>query len=918
MSSATQTRPRGRFKSVSRRFNGAMLAVVSLLLFCFAAAAVLFTINQAERELEQKLTNSINVAKTSLGQALWNLDDTIVTDFISSVFLDESIVYVGVHWGGEPVAEKKRDSVKSLTLKEIEKSDQLIAKIAEIQFDGKPVGSFVVAVSRESIRERIILSALAILALAVSVLCGVWLTAYLVSRKYISQPLLQLQQNANKMAKGDLEVQIEMNRQDEFGLLAQNFDAMRGSIKTLIGELRESNRTLEQRVEQRTSDVANAMQAAEQARHRLVDAIESISEGFAYWDADNRLVISNNRYKGLMAPEIAQIIEPGVSFERIVRTIAERRLVGEAETIDNPEDWINERLERHRNPSDPIVRQQPDGRWIQINERRTDDGGYVGVWTDITDLKAHESELERARDSALQANQAKSRFLAAMSHELRTPLNAIIGLSEVLVRHGDRVSADKRSESLTRVLNAGRHLLDLINEVLDLSKIEAGKMELMIETVEVPSLIDEIVNTTRPLADRNNNELVVEIAGDVVAVRADPMRVRQILLNLMSNACKFTSDGRVTLQVSTPKTTEVPYVSFAVTDTGIGMRPEQLGKLFGEFMQADATTTRQFGGTGLGLAISRRLGRMMDGDITVVSESGKGSTFTATLPASTGLLQPSAELTASDGAPSPAKSTTNTLRAENTLLVIDDDATARNLLAQHLRSMGFKVEMANGGQEGLDRARSLRPIAITLDVIMPDMDGWSVLAALKADPELRDIPVIMASVDDNREKGFALGAAGYLVKPVDPERLNQLLAAHRNDGRLPVVLVVDNDDAYLDTMRASLRPLGYQVDIADSGHKAVGILAQRSPDVIVLDLMMPEMDGFDFVAILQRHPSWRDIPVVLVTAKDLMPEERQKLNSGVDEIVRKSGSGSDISQRVDRLLQSAFGLSPDPSKEAAE
>ncbi|MGI9353930.1 MAG: response regulator [Rhizobiaceae bacterium] len=906
------------FKSVGRRFNKAMLLVVSLVLLCFAAAAIAINFQQAERELDQKLTNAINVAKTSLAQALWNLDDKIVQDFIASIFLDESFEYVGVHWGGQVTGERKRGTAADLTLKQVKASKTLLLRSAEVQFEGRPVGDFVVAVTRKSIYEKITLQALGVLMLAISVLAAVWLTSYLLSRRYITQPLVQLQQSAGRIAQGELDVPIEVNRRDEFGQLAQNFDAMRGSINTLVGELREANRSLEQRVEERTAE-------AVEARGQLVQALESITEGFALYGQDDRLVISNSRYAELMVPEAAALVAPGVPFETVARKAGEVGIRASGQAADTINEWMKDRLERHCNPVGPIIRLQPDGRWIRINERRTDDGSFVGVWTDITDLKKNEEELEEARDNALQANQAKSHFLATMSHELRTPLNAIIGLSEMLVQHGDRVAEDKRSESLTRVLNAGKHLLSLINEVLDLSKIEAGKMDFVSETIEVPSLIEDIVSTTRSLAEKNGNELIIEVPPAIGMVQADPMRVRQILLNLMSNACKFTSNGRVVLKVFEEVEGGLPMVSFAISDTGIGLTPEQLGKLFEEFIQADATTTRQFGGTGLGLAISRRLCRMMHGDITVKSVHGKGSTFTATLPAARAgdIRKPETNppvVVSSPDAPQIVRAALpeEQLPSGSVVLVIDDDLTARELVARHLRSLGFKVEMANGGHEGLERARAIRPNAITLDVMMPDLDGWSVLQELKDDPELADIPVIVASVDDSREKGFAMGAAGYLVKPIDPAKLGDVLRPYQVDGRQPQVLLVDDDVDYLSMMESALSGAGYDVQIAENGRSAVGALAKQTPDVIVLDLMMPEMDGFELVSILQRHPRWRDIPVVLVTAKDLMPEDHQRMSSGVAEVVRKSGGANEISERVDHLLQTVFGLMPGPDKEAAE
>src|SRR5438552_3294290 len=359
---------------------------------------------------------------------------------------------------------------------------------------------------------------------------------------------------------------------------------------------------------------------------------------------------------------------------------------------------------------------------------------------------------EKGRQLEL-ASQHKSQFVASMSHELRTPLNAIIGLTEMMVTNATRFGTEKAAEPLKRVHRAGQHLLGLINQVLDLSKIEAGKLELNPESVNLPPLIDEVIGTARQLAQQNKNQLVVEAQDNLGMLTTDPMRLRQILLNLLSNACKFTSQGEIKLKARRIANGR-NWVEFAVSDTGIGMTPEQQAKLFEEFTQADSSTARRYGGTGLGLAITRKLARMMGGDVTVTSEQGKGSVFAVRLPA---------------GADAAAKTATNGGREPtgDCVLVIDDDATARDLIADHLKAEGFSVKTAAGGLEGLKLAKELRPIAITLDVMMPDLDGWSVLAALRQDPELADIPVVVVTARDldakDRER-LNSGVQSVLVK----------------------------------------------------------------------------------------------------------------------------------------------------------
>jgi CheY-like chemotaxis protein len=394
---------------------------------------------------------------------------------------------------------------------------------------------------------------------------------------------------------------------------------------------------------------------------------------------------------------------------------------------------------------------------------------------------------EKSRELEI-VSRHKSEFLASMSHELRTPLNAIIGLTELLCDNAARFGTEKALEPLRRVLRAGRHLLNLINDILDLSKIEAGRMDLTLEIVAIGPVVEEVLGTARPLAEQNNNALELDCPDGIGSVHADSMRLRQILLNLLSNACKFTKGGVVQLRIARAEESGQHWVDFAVSDTGIGMTEEQLGRLFQEFSQADASTTRQFGGSGLGLVISRRLCRLMGGDITATSAPGEGSTFTVRLPTEAVPALPVAETTPA------ATSSAASQGCRGTVLVIDDDPTARELMATYLSDAGFAVETAASGLDGLRQARELRPAAIILDILMSDIDGWSVLAALKGKPELADIHVVIVTIIDEQRRGIALGAAAYLTKPIDRERLVAILSRLCAAGAPGSVLVVEHDE----------------------------------------------------------------------------------------------------------------------------
>jgi len=523
------------------------------------------------------------------------------------------------------------------------------------------------------------------------------------------------------------------------------------------------------------------------------------------------------------------------------------------------------------------------------------EGGIVVIYSDITERKRYEETLTAARDQAEAMSRTKSSFLANMSHELRTPLNAIIGLTDMMVTNSARFGTEKAVEPLRRVHRAGKHLLDLINQVLDLSKIEAGKLDINPDNVNIATLVDEVVGTARSLAEQNKNRLNVECPADIGSIMVDALRLKQILLNLLSNACKFTKGGDVSLRATTASAEGREWINFVVADTGIGMTPDQMNKLFEEFVQADQTTARRFGGTGLGVAITRKLCTLMGGDVTVTSESGKGSTFTVRLPAA-----PEIATGVSDQA---ARLTKQNVPVGDCVLVIDDDPTARELIANYLREGGLSVVTAAGGREGLKRAEELHPIAITLDVLMPDIDGWTVLAALRGNPSLSNIPVVMVTITDPDRKGIALGAAGYLTKPIDRNRLIALLQPYQSRAQRTRVLVVEDDPTQREWIRSWLAPEHWQTTEAENGLVALDKIAKDRPDIILLDLMMPEMDGFQFIAALQARPGWRKIPVIVITALDLTAADRERLNSGVERILLKdSFDPAQLVENVRRLV----------------
>jgi signal transduction histidine kinase/AmiR/NasT family two-component response regulator len=497
------------------------------------------------------------------------------------------------------------------------------------------------------------------------------------------------------------------------------------------------------------------------------------------------------------------------------------------------------------------------------------------------DLAATEMSLRQARERATEADRAKSAFLANMSHELRTPLNAILGYAELL-REDAQDGPPEILRDLGRIRRAGSHLLGLISDVLELARIEAGKVEVYYESVPLQPLLENAVEKVAARASKRGNTVRLGDVPDIEIV-TDVAKLDTVLGRILGNASKFTENGEIALQIDVDDSG----LHVHVQDTGIGMTAEQSRTIFREFSQGDASTTRKYGGTGLGLTIALRLTRLLGGDITVESRLDEGSTFTITLPSAPptwdGVSPAELESEPPSPAPQPA-----------TVLVIDGDSTLRRQMASYLTRAGYRVIASASGVEGQRLARTHKPDVVTLDVVLPDVDGWNLLMAFKRDPELRDIPVVLVTVADDRTRGLAVGAADYLPKPIRRESLLAVMRRVKPAQDAGPILIVEDDEATRDVTSRMLQSEGWETTACENGRSALEWLeANDPPALILLDLMMPEVDGFHVITELQCREEWRDVPVVVFTAMDVPPARMAFLEQHVESVINKGGYGQE-------------------------
>ena len=750
------------------------------------------------------------------------------------------------------------------------------------------------------------------------------------STRHIAHSLERLAGGARRLAEGDLTSRVNETSSLEVGQLgsalndlADQLELSQSDLEARNAELRQYASSLEQATvfERSYSQTLRVFTSSYDRSHTLSEVLRLLAESHGFEiGAVYRFDEALNRFELSASRGAARGLEDrfGLHESLVGQAALDRRTVV---LEDAPLITLHTGLGRGpirftviqpMNYQDRILGaivlghpQRPDASAIAFLEQISQQLGiallnldqYGNLQRLSLELQERQDEIEIKNRDLERADKLKTEFLANMSHELRTPLNAVIGFSQLLDQQFYGGLNDKQVEYVSEIQSAGEHLLELINDILDLSKIEAGRMELDTEELELKPLLESCVRLVRERAVRAGLDLVCDVAEGITVV-ADARKLKQIVVNLLSNAVKFTPSGgsvrlrayqlkrsREAQQLNSGRRGE--WFEIAVTDTGIGINPEDQEKLFTAFMQVDGSLARRHEGTGLGLALSKRLAELHGGTITIKSEIGKGSTFTARLP-----LKPRPPGEPQVDAP--------------LVLIVEDDDRSADLIRAHLESTGYRTARARNGREGLDQATILKPDAITLDLVMPVLDGWGFLEQISLDVNLDQIPVIVVSVAQDLEHGVALGAAGVVSKPITRESLlGALLKAGlpgaAQDAR---VLIVDDDAAALERVAGILEPLGFRVLRAASGSEGLEIAGREQPDLVILDLVNA-MSGFAVAEALRAQADTREIPVVVLTARNLTDDDRSRLNGLVAGIVEKASlDRADLLNEVSRALRS--------------
>jgi PAS domain S-box-containing protein len=719
----------------------------------------------------------------------------------------------------------------------------------------------------------------------------------LIAAHFLTRPLRRLKLAADQLAKGNYAIDVSVVGPGEVGDLANTFRDMTEQIRRRERDLREKLAWMDTIL----ANAADGIMTFDQTG-RIEQANRAAEEMFGYTHGK----LEGEKVKQLMPiserinKPVAMALEGDNYGGTVARLWSAVKTPGEehrGRRKDGTSFWMEVTFSRvpleDRSIVTAIFRDITRRKLDEERIRKLNDDLEARVKLRTAQLEDTKTKLELALAEAENASAAKDRFISVVSHELRTPLTSAMGYTELLLNPRAERLRQAPMPTLHKILTSCKHLLTLINDLLDIGRYTAGKpIDLALSRFDLAGFLRGAVEMIAPLVKRNDNALESRFPDDLGEVVNDETRLRQILLNLLSNASKFTEKGKVILEVERKTTAEGERVVLRVRDTGAGMTREQLDKLFTPFYRVDNSATRKQGGTGLGLTITRMLAELMGGTIEVDSTPGVGSTFTVDLPVEARPI-PAKPAGRDDRKGRPA------LAAGGVVLVIDDDASVRQILHDYLTAEGYQVEQADSGPGGVERARELQPVCITLDVLMPGQDGWTTLAQLKSDPITQDIPVIMLTILEDRNLGFTVGATEYITKPIDWARLGTLLCQYA-PGPAPILLVED-DAVQRDYMREELMLAGWKVSEASNGIEALQKCESAMPGLILLDLMMPVMDGFAFLEELRHRPGGGSVPVLVVTARDLSDEERRRLNRSLAQVLARDSLTRE--QLLDRIRE---------------